>query len=140
MNFQEHRRPPLPVFRGRSLGITALTILQLIVGIIHIFFGLWLLTSLETVAETSQMSNIIYDSYTIIFGLLTTIFALGIWLQTKWGFDGTIIISLFVILIDLSTLLDLPSIPGVPKFAAATEIIYSLLVVAYLLRKIKMRK
>ncbi len=140
MNFQERKRPPQSIFRGRSLGITALTILQLSIGVIHILFGLWLLTSSEAIVETLQMSNAIYDVYTIMFGLLTTIFAVGIWRQAEWGFNYTMIILLFVILVDLLTLLGLPSIPGVPKFAAGTEIGYSVIVVIYLLWKIRDRK
>lgn len=138
MNSQEHSRPPLPTFRGRSLGITTLTVLQLIIGLIHIFFGFWLLASSQAIIDiTSQTSNVIYSVYTFIFGLSTTIFAFGIWLQKNWGSYGTIATALFVIVVDSLTLLDLPSILGVPKFAAGTEIIYSLIVLTYLLSKVK---
>ena len=41
---------------------------------------------------------------------------------------------------DSLTLLDLPSIPGIPKFAGFTEIIYSVLIVGYLLQTILRRK
>jgi hypothetical protein len=39
---------------------------------------------------------------------------------------------MFVIAVDALTLLNLPSIPGIPKAAAVPEIIYSLLVLLYL--------
>lgn len=138
MNTQEHTRPALPTFKGRSLGITTLTVLQLIIGVIHVFFGFWLLASSQVIVDvSSQTSNMIYSVYTIIFGLSTTIFAFGIWLQKKWGSYGTIATALFVIVVDSLTLLDLPSIPGVPKFAAGTEIIYSLIVLIYLLSRVR---
>ena len=124
---------PPPAFRGRSLGITTLTILQLIIGVIHIFFGFWLLTANQNIIDfTSQTSNTIYAVYTIIFGLSAASFAFGIWLQEKWGLYGTIATSIFVTVVDSFTLLNLPSIPGVPKFAAGTEITYSLFVIFYL--------
>jgi hypothetical protein len=133
MTFQEHTHPALPTFRGRSLGITTLTILQLIIGVIHLFFGFWLLVATQNIIDfSSQTSNTIYDVYTIIFGLSATSFAFGIWLQKNWGLYGTIAISLFVTVVDSLTLLYLPSIPGVPQFAAGPEIIYSLFVIIYL--------
>ena len=52
----------------------------------------------------------------------------------KAGWIGTIGVSLFVIVVDSLTLLDLPSIPGIPKFAGFTEIGYSILVIVYLCR------
>jgi hypothetical protein len=120
-------------YRGRSLGIIILTAAQLLVGVIHVFFGLWLLIagSLADSAISAQ-SPLVYSVYTLVFGLLTLVFAVGIWLRTSWGWIGTFAVSLFVIVADALTLVNLPSIPGIPPSAAGVEIIYSLLVLLYL--------
>ena len=123
-----NRQGPI-TYRGRSLGIVALTAAQLLIGAIHVFSGLWLLSS--EVAVSSQVS-LAHDIYTLVFGLLVLVFALFIWKGTKAGWIGTVAVSLFVIVADALTLLDLPSIPGIPKFPALTEIAYSVLIVVYL--------
>ncbi|HCW08686.1 MAG TPA: hypothetical protein DGG95_15110, partial [Cytophagales bacterium] len=76
----------------------------------------------------------VYDLYTFIFGLLALVFAVFIWGGKKVGWIGTVAVSLFVIVADSLTVLDLPSIPGIPKFPAIAEIAYSLLIVFYLLQ------
>ena len=81
-----------------------------------------------------------YDVYTLIFGLLYLLFAVLIWQGKKAGWVDTIAVSLFVIVADSLTLLDLPSIPGIPKFAGFTEIGYSVIVVAYLCSRNVRRK
>jgi len=58
----------------------------------------------------------------------------------KMGLLGTIGVSTFVVVADSLTVLDLPSVPGIPKFAAAFEITYSLLIVIYLLQRGLKRK
>ena len=73
-----------------------------------------------------------YEVYTIAFALLVLVFASLIWQKKKAGWVGTVAVSLFVIVVDALTVLNLPSIPGIPTFAAPTEIAYSFLVVAYL--------
>jgi len=120
-------------YRGRSLGIIILTAAQLLVGVIHVFFGLWLLIagSLADSAISAQ-SPLVYSVYTLVFGLVTLVFAVGIWLRTSWGWIGTFAVSLFVIVADALTISNLPSIPGIPPSAAGIEIIYSLLVLLYL--------
>ena len=120
-------------YRGRSLGTIILTAAQLLVGVIHVFFGLWLLVA-GSLADSviSAQSALFYSVYTLVFGLLTLVFTVGIWLSTRWGWIGTFAVSLFVIVADALTLLNLPSIPGIPPSAAGVEIIYSLLVVLYL--------
>ncbi len=124
-----------PTFRGRSLGITALSALQLLIGGVHVFFGLWLLTASQTAAPSFNLeSGSIYSIYTTAFGFGAIILGYGIWLQSNWGAFGTIGLSFFVIIVDSLAVLDLPTIPGVPKFAALTEILYSVVVVAYLLQ------
>jgi hypothetical protein len=125
-------RTPL-TYKGRSLGIIVLVALQLLVGAIHILFGLWLLSAPRIVPLFGQaIGPDVYSVYTVVFGLLTLIFTGGIWLEKSWGWIGTVAVSIFVIVADSLTLLDLPSIPGIPKFAAVPEIAYSLGVVLYL--------
>jgi hypothetical protein len=123
------KREPL-TYRGRSLGITALTVAQILIGTVHIVSGL-LLLGFEVALGTQ--ASIVYDVYTLVYGVLTLIFALRIWQSKKSGWAGTIAVSLFVIAADTLTLLSLPSIPGIPRLAGAFEISYSLLVVFYLL-------
>jgi len=48
--------------------------------------------------------------------------------------DGKRALMVFVVVADSLTLLDLPSIPGIPKSVGFGEIIYSILVMIYLLR------
>jgi uncharacterized membrane protein len=117
-------------YRGRSLGITALTASQILIGAIHIISGLLLLAS--EIAMGTQAS-IIYDVYTLFYGVLTLVFALMIWQTKKLGWAGTIAVSVFVIAADSLTLMNLPSIPGIPRSAGVLEIIYSVFVVFYLL-------
>ena len=74
----------------------------------------------------------IYSVYTLAFGLLTLSFTYGLWLGKNWGWNGTVAVSTFVLVADTLALLNLPSIPGIPKLAAAAEIIYSLMVLIYL--------
>ena len=64
--------------------------------------------------------------------MLTLFFTFPLWMRKNWGFLGTIGVSTFVVVADSLAVLNLPSVPGVPKFAAGPEIIYSLLVILYL--------
>jgi hypothetical protein len=123
------KQTPLITYKGRSLGIVVLTVAQLIIGAIHVFFGL-LLLAFESI--TFLQATVAYDVYTFVFGLIVLVFAVFIWQGKKWGWVGTIAILLFVIVADSLTLLDLPSIPGIPKFPALTEILYSVLIIVYL--------
>ena len=117
-------------YKGRSLSILILTGLQAFIGVIHILLGLLLLASETTILHVT----VAYDFYTIAFGVLVFVFAVHIWQGKKIGWVGTISISLFVIVVDALALSNLPSIPGVPKFAAPTEIVYSLIIVIFLVR------
>ena len=125
------KQTPIITYKGRSLGIVVLTVAQLIIGVIHVFFGL-LLLAFENISFIQATAA--YDVYTFVFGLLSLVFAVFIWQGKKAGWVGTVAVSLFVIAADSLTLLDLPSIPGIPKFPAITEIAYSLLIVFYLLQ------
>lgn len=124
--------PKPPLIYGRTIGVATLTVAQLIIGLIHVFSGA-LLFAYEDFARLPDTAA--YDIYTIVYGLLVLVFAVYFW-RGKWiGWVGTIAVSTFVIVADSLTLLDLPSVPGIPKGPAAAEIIYSLIVVGYLLKK-----
>ena len=129
------KRPPTIMFKGKYLGIVVLIALQIIIGFIHVGFGFWLLSSSAApLAGTTAFGPDIYSLYTVVFGLLTLVFASALWLQKLWGWYGTVTVSAFVIVVDSLTLLNLPSIPGIPKFAGFGEITYSLIIVLYLIQ------
>jgi hypothetical protein len=129
--------PPVE-YRGRSLGVVFLIAAQLLVGFVHVIFGFWLLTSPRAAPVVGIIGSIaasdIYSIYTIIFSVLTLLFAVLLWSQKRWGWIGTFVVLVFVIVADSLTLLDLPSIPGIPKFAGYGEITYSIFVILYLLQ------
>lgn len=123
------------MFRGRHLGVAVLVVAQVIIGFIHVFFGFWLLSaSTAPLASIASFGPDVYTVYTIVYSLLTLMFASLLWLQSRWGWTGTMAVSLFVIAADSLTLLNLPSIPGIPKFAGFGEITYSVIVIVYLLQ------
>jgi hypothetical protein len=125
------KQTPIIAYKGRSLDIVILTVAQIIIGAIHAVFGL-LLLSFENLSFIQ--ASVAYDIYTFVFGLLVLVLAFFIWLCKQLGWVGTVVVSLFVIVADSLAFLDLPSIPGIPKFPAITEIAYSLLIVFYLLQ------
>jgi uncharacterized membrane protein (DUF2068 family) len=59
-------------------------------------------------------------------------FTYALWKEKRWGWAGTVAVSLFVIAADALTLLDLPSVPGIPKAAGVGEIGYNVVVLIYL--------
>ncbi len=124
-----NRHPELPTYKGRSIGIVILTTAQLLIGGIHVFFGVLLLAfeNLNFIQAT-----IAYDVYTVVFGVLVAVFAFLIWHGKKAGWVGTISVLVFVSVADTLALLDLPSIPGIPKAPALAEIAYSLIIILYL--------
>ncbi len=121
------KHPPIS-YKGRSLGILTLTVAQLLIGTIHLLIGLGLLA----VEILNKQGSLAYDVYTVAFGSLILFFANYIWQGKKAGWVGTYGVLLFVILVDSLTVLGLPSIPGIPSFAAPTEIAYSVIVIIYL--------
>jgi len=127
--------PPVE-YKGRSLSIVFLIAAQVLVGFIHVLFGFWLLTATWIPSSVgiigSSSAPDIYSVYTIVFGFLTLLFAVLLWLQKRGGWVGTFAVLVFVIVADSLTLLDLPSIPRIPKIAGYGEIIYSILVILYL--------
>ena len=120
-----------PTIRGRTVSIFALTVVQFLIGCIHVFFGLWLISATGTFGSFLQTTQV-YNFYTLTFGLLVLLFTYGIWMGKRWGWIGTVATSLFVTVVDSLTLLNLPSIPRIPKFATGAEILYSVLVMLYL--------
>jgi hypothetical protein len=123
------KQPPTITYKGRNIGLVVLVAAQIFIGAIHVFFG-FLLLAFENL--NFIQATVAYDVYTIIFGSLTVVFAVLIWQGKKTGWVGTVAVSLFVIVADSLTLLNLPSIPGIPKFAGFTEIAYSVLIIVYL--------
>jgi hypothetical protein len=123
------KHPPL-IYKGRSIGIVILTMAQLLIGAIHVLFGFLLLGSEISIMQ----ATVAYDVYTVAFGALVLVFAVLVWQGKKAGWIGTIAVSIFVSTADALTVLNLPSIPGIPKFAAPTEIVYSVVIMVYLLQ------
>ena len=119
--------------RGRTVGIAVLVPVQFVIGAIHVFFGFWLLTANNSFSFiSSEEVPLIYPAYTLAFGFLVLIFTYGVWLGRKWGWTGTVLVSMFVTAADVLTLLNLPSVPGIPKFAAGIETLYSVVLLLYL--------
>lgn len=117
------------MFKGNYLGFTVLILIQFIVGIVHIFFGLIMLLDVSYL-----MTPLIYNFYTFFYGIFTLIFTYLLWKCNRLGWIGTILVSLFVILVDSLTALNLLTILGIPKIAAIGEIPYSIIIIAYLLQ------
>src|SRR4030067_1865044 len=122
--------------KGRSLSVVFLITVQVLVGFIHVVFGFWLLTATWMPSSVgvfgSSSAPDMYSFYAIVFGFLTLLFAVLLWFQKRGGWVGTFAVSVFVVVADSLTLLDLPSIPGIPKVAGYGEITYSILVTLYL--------
>ena len=97
-----------------------------------VFFGALLLTFEDL---NFIQATVTYDVYTIVFGILAAVFAFFIWNGKKAGRVGTIAVLVFVSVADTLTLLDLPSIPGMPKAPVLAEIAYSLIIILYLSKK-----
>ena len=124
-----------PNIKGRNFGIVVLVVIQLIVGLIHVVFGSWLLVASNDSASYLFSLRYIYNLYTLLYGLFIFFFAVGLWLKKNWGWYGTLAVGFFVIVADSLKMLDLPSVPGIPKIAGFGEIPFSIRVVAYLLQK-----
>jgi|SRR5208282_5416343 len=122
------RNPVTVTYKGRSIGILVLTVSQLFIGAIHILLGALFLIFGASILQATEAYNV----YTLVFGLLVMVFAVFIWQGKKSGWIGTIAVSLFVTAADALTVANLPSIPGIPKFATPTEIGYSIVVIIYL--------
>lgn len=72
----------LPSVRGRTIGITTTTVLQIFIGVILVFFGFILLASTQAVMGFSgQTPGTAYNVYTIVFGFVTTVSCRNLVLQ-----------------------------------------------------------
>jgi len=126
-----NKKPNIPTYKGRIIGVVILTVAQLFVGTIHVLFGFLLLSFGASLLQ----ATLAYNIYTIVFGLLACVFAVFIWQGRKAGWVGTIAVSLFVVVADILAIFNLPSISGIPKFAAPTEIGYCIIILSYLALK-----
>ena len=117
---------PPASFKGKYLGILVLTIAQFLNGAIHATIGAGLILF--------GIGELAYAIYTVLYGVLNLAFLYGLWKGKKTGWIGTILVSLFVIIIDLCTAFDIQFIPGVPKSAAIGEIVISIAILFYLLQ------
>jgi len=122
-----------PAFKGRFLGVAVLVAVQFSIGVIHVIFGFALLSGSFSVAALS-VTPLVYSIYTSAYGLLTLLFTYLVWVGKRLGWIGTVAVSLFVILADTLTVLDLLNVLGIPKFAAVGEIPFSTIVLGYLLQ------
>jgi len=66
--------------------------------------------------------------------LLTLLLTYLIWTDKNFGWIGTIAISSFVILAYTLSVLDLLVVLGIPKLVDFGEILFSVMVIAYLLK------
>jgi len=124
VNLSEFKYPAS--FKGKYLGVLVLVIIQFLGGIVHTIIGFGLIYAVS--------GELVYNIYTLLYGIFIMIFAYGIWTAKKLGWLGTIFVSLFVIVVDVSTVLNMQLIAGVPKSAAFSEIFISIIFIAYLLQ------
>lgn len=121
-------------FRGRFLGIGVLTVIQVINGLIHTFFGLVLVLGTFISVTASLNAPSVFMFYTLIYGILTLLFTCLLWKGERTGWIGTVAVALFVIIADSLTVLELLTFLGIIKTAAILEIPYSLITVLYLIQ------
>ncbi|MBN2259723.1 MAG: hypothetical protein JW702_04225, partial [Clostridiales bacterium] len=81
-------------FKQRYLGVVFLVVVQAIVGIIHLFFGLALVSG--NFSFNAYPTMMTYSVYTLVYGFLTILFTYWIWKQKQKGWIGTVAIALFV--------------------------------------------
>ena len=115
----------VPTFRGRFLGIAILVGIQVINGLIHTFSGLVLVLDILIRMASSSNAPFIFGVYNLIYGLLTVFFIYLLWKGRRLGWIGTVAVSLFVIIEDTLTVLNLLNFPAILKTAAFGEIPYS---------------
>jgi len=120
-------------FRGRYLGVTFFVIVQFIVGIIHIFFGLAMLSGSFSFASYS-VTPIVYSFYTFAYGCFTFFFTYLVWITSRFGWIGTVAVSFFVILADTFAVFNVINFLGIPELAAIGEIPFSIVIILYFLQ------
>ena len=111
-------------FKGRFFGLFILAILQFLNGTVHTIIRIFLIFTAS--------GELVYNIYTFLYGILNLIFGHCLWSDKKSGYLGTISVSLFIIVVDISTVFGVSLIAGVPKAEALGEIMYSLFVISYL--------
>lgn len=121
-------------FRGRFLGIGILTGVQAVNGLIHTFFGLVMVLGSYVPSAFSSNALSVFSFYTLVYGVLTLLFTYWLWKGKRLGWIGTVAVSLFVIIADTLTVLDLLTFLGIVKTAVILEIPYSLVTVLYLIQ------
>ncbi len=122
MDLSEFKYPAS--FKGKYPGVFVLTIVQFLGGAIHAIISLALIYAAS--------GELVYNVHTLLYGVFSIIFAYGLWTGKKSGWLGTIIVSLFVIVVDVSTILDIRLIAGVPRTATFGEIFISVIFLVYL--------
>ena len=121
-------------FKDRYLGVVLLVVIQGIVGVIHLFFGLAMISGNFSFSAYPTLMS--YSVYTVVYGFLTILFTYGFWKQKQLGWIGTVAIALFVITVDSLAVFNVTNFLGIPapNFAAMGEIPYSMLALVYLLQ------
>jgi len=121
-------------FKDHYLGVVLLVVIQGIVGVIHLFFGVALISGNFSFSAYPTLMS--YSVYTVVYGFLTILFTYGFWKQKRLGWIGTVAIALFVITVDSLAVFNVTNFLGIPapKFAAMGEIPYSMLALVYLLQ------
>jgi hypothetical protein len=115
----------VPTFRGRYLGIAVLVGIQVINGLIHTFSGLALILDSYIPMASSSNAPLIFGVYNLIYGLLTIFFTFLLWKGRRLGWIGTVAVSLFVIIEDTLTVINLLDVPSILKTVTFGTIPYS---------------
>ena len=126
------RASKVVLFQGRYLGLAVLSVIQLINGIIHTFSGLALLFGDYFPMTPSSNAPAVFSFYTFVYGVLTLFFTYLLWKEKRIGWIGTVTVSLFVIIADALTILNVITFLGIIKTAGIGEIPYCIIIVAYL--------
>lgn len=127
-----NKKRTITTFRNRYLGVIVLVVIQLIVGFIHIFFGVSMFVDNFFIANITTPPTTYYSMYTLFYGILTFVFTYLFWTGRRSGWIGIILVSLFVIAADTLTFFNFLTILGIPKIAVIGEIPFSILIVVYL--------
>ena len=121
-------------FRGRFLGIGVLVVIQCINGIFHTFYGVASLLGEYIPFATSSTELLIYNYYTLAYGILTVFFIYLFWKGKRSGWIGTVAVALFVTIVYTLILFEFLYVPGIAKTAAIVGIPFNVLVLVYLLQ------
>ena len=129
------KRPSkVATFRGRFLGIVVLVVVQFINGIVHTVIGFTALLDSYVPGAFVSIEALIFNYYTLFFGILTILFTYLFWTGKRLGWIGTVTISLSAILVDVLSLFDLINVPRISKNAGIVGIPFNLLILVYVLQ------